>query len=72
VYATFIGTLVALALLAGAHQQPHLHHITAMIDFGTLMLLFSMMILVHLLAQTGFFPWISVRIAIVAKVRVII
>ena len=33
----------------------HLPEVIEMIDFGTLMLLFSMMVNVHFLAETGFF-----------------
>jgi len=38
-----------------------------MIDFGTLMLLCTMMMIVHILATTGIFQWIAVRLAAVAK-----
>ena len=40
-----------------------MHHV----DWATLVLLFSMMILVHLLSLTGFFEWCAVRVAVVAR-----
>ena len=35
-----------------------------MIDFGTLMLLMTMMINVNFLAQTGFFQWFAMRVVV--------
>ncbi|EER14713.1 pink-eyed dilution protein, putative [Perkinsus marinus ATCC 50983] len=52
------------------HHVPELEDIIAMIDFGTLMLLFSMMVNVHLLALTGFFQYIAARMVILARGRV--
>ena len=40
-----------------------MHHV----DFGTLILLLSMMINVHVLSLTGFFEWGAVRVAALAK-----
>ncbi|KAF4677085.1 protein kinase [Perkinsus chesapeaki] len=44
VYATFIGSMLGLFLIALLHEVPELMDIMAMVDFGTLMLLFSMMV----------------------------
>mmetsp|Transcript_16378 Transcript_16378/g.36159 ORF Transcript_16378/g.36159 Transcript_16378/m.36159 type:complete len:786 (+) Transcript_16378:66-2423(+) len=65
-YVTFFGSLAGLFLLSIIHEAPHMPEVVAMIDFGTLMLLFSMMIVVHNLAATGFFEWFAVRIAMIA------
>ncbi|KAF4677086.1 protein kinase [Perkinsus chesapeaki] len=70
VYATFIGSMLGLFLIALLHEVPELMDIMAMVDFGTLMLLFSMMVNVHLLALTGFFQYIAARMVIYAKGRV--
>jgi len=47
--------------------MPSLNTIINMIDFNTLMLLFSMMLSVHLLALTGFFGYVAVRIIEISK-----
>ncbi|CAD7958955.1 unnamed protein product [Amoebophrya sp. A25] len=62
VYVTLIGATVGLFLVTLTHEQIHLPEVVAMIDFGTLLLLFSMMVNVNFLAQTGFFQWASVQI----------
>eukprot|EP00930_Biecheleria_cincta_P064362 TRINITY_DN4993_c0_g1_i1.p1 TRINITY_DN4993_c0_g1~~TRINITY_DN4993_c0_g1_i1.p1 ORF type:complete len:806 (+),score=146.94 TRINITY_DN4993_c0_g1_i1:82-2499(+) len=62
IYCAFLGASAALTALSAFHTTPHLHEITAMIDFGTLMLLFSMMILMRMLAVTGFFNWFAIKI----------
>jgi len=41
--------------------------VTAMIEFGTLMLLFSMMILMQMLAITGFFNWFALKVIVLSK-----
>ena len=62
-YATFIGGLLALLLLTLVYEQPELSRVVAMVDYNTMLLLFSMMINVHILGLTGFFQWISVHLA---------
>lgn len=52
-YATFIGSFLALGLVSLVHEMPELPQIISMIDAGTLMLLFAMMINVHILSLTG-------------------
>lgn len=63
VYATILGSLLGLLLLSVTHDVPGIAHVANMIDFGTLMLLFSMMISVHLLSNTGVFQWTAIQIA---------
>ncbi|KAF4707439.1 protein kinase, partial [Perkinsus olseni] len=70
VYATFIGSMLGLFLIALLHEVPELEDIMAMVDFGTLMLLFSMMVNVHLLALTGFFQYVAARMVILAGGRI--
>ncbi|CAD7973466.1 unnamed protein product [Amoebophrya sp. A120] len=67
VYVTLVAATIGLFLNSVVHEQIHLKETIAMIDFGTLMLLFSMMINVNFLAQTGFFQWFSVKIVIFSK-----
>ena len=50
-----MGAAAGLLLVSLTHTQVHLPEVIEMIDFGTLMLLFSMMVNVHFLAETGFF-----------------
>jgi len=61
-YCAFLGVSVCLCMLSAIQETPHLSTITGMIDFGTLMLLFSMMILMRMLAVTGFFNWFAVKV----------
>eukprot|EP00811_Abedinium_folium_P003296 NODE_1302_length_2529_cov_10.098251.p1 GENE.NODE_1302_length_2529_cov_10.098251~~NODE_1302_length_2529_cov_10.098251.p1 ORF type:complete len:639 (-),score=181.65 NODE_1302_length_2529_cov_10.098251:611-2278(-) len=68
-YSALVGSSVTLAILAGIQETPHLETVTSMVDWGTLMLLFSMMILVQLLALTGFFRWFAVEVVVASKQR---
>jgi len=65
-YSALIGSSVTLCVLAAIQETPELHHVTAMIEFGTLMLLFSMMILMQMLAMTGFFNWFALKVIILS------
>lgn len=60
VYSAFFGSMVMHVLIASIQETPHLHELAAMIDYGTLMLLFSMMVLMHILSLTGFFEWFTI------------
>lgn len=71
-YTTFIGAFLALGLVAWTHEVPEIPTVVAMIDVGTLMLLFAMMVNVHLLSLTGFFQWISIRMVELAGGSVVI
>jgi len=61
-YSAFAGASATICALSAIQETPHLHTITAMIDYGTLMLLFSMMILMQMLAMTGFFNWAALKV----------
>jgi len=71
-YCAFLGAGAALCALSAIQETPHLHHIALMIDWGTLMLLFSMMILMSMLAETGFFNWFAARVVIASRQNVTI
>jgi len=66
-YSAFIGACATLAVLSAIQETPELHSVTGMIEFGTLMLLFSMMILMQMLAMTGFFNWFALKVIIMSK-----
>lgn len=68
VYSTMVGAILVVGLnsLVYDHQQ-ELQVVLGHVDWPTLVLLFSMMILVHLLSLTGFFEWCAVRVAVLAK-----
>mmetsp|Transcript_123734 Transcript_123734/g.231507 ORF Transcript_123734/g.231507 Transcript_123734/m.231507 type:complete len:852 (+) Transcript_123734:56-2611(+) len=66
-YCAFIGASTGLGLVAAIIETPHLHTITGMINYGTLMLLFSMMILMRMLAVTGFFNWFAVKVVQISR-----
>jgi len=61
-YCAFLGSAATLCALSAIQETPHLHTISGMIDWGTLMLLFSMMILMQMLAETGFFSWFALKV----------
>jgi len=71
-YVTFIGAFFALALVAWTHEVPEIPTVISMIDAGTLMLLFAMMVNVHLLSLTGFFQWFAVRMVELARGNVMV
>ena len=52
VYVTLVGGLLGIFLVTLINEQLHLHEVTAMIDFGTLMLLLSMMANVNFLVRS--------------------
>jgi len=66
-YSAAIGASITLCLVAAIQETPELHVVTAMIDWGTLMLLFSMMILMQMLAMTGFFNWFALKVIVISK-----
>jgi len=66
-YATFIGAISALLLVCITYETPSVAIVMGMIDFGTLILLGTMMMIVHILAITGFFEWTAVRLAVLAR-----
>jgi len=66
-YNAMLGASACLACLSALQETPHLHTVTGMVDFGTLMLLFSMMILMRMLAVTGFFNWFAMKTVIMSR-----
>ena len=66
-YCAFLGSSALLCTYSAIVETPHLHTITGMVDYGTLMLLFSMMILMRMLAVTGFFSWFAVKMVQLAR-----
>lgn len=61
VYSAMLGATAGLCAVTAIQETLHLSSVTHMIDFGTLMLLFSMMILMKMLQETGFFNWFAVK-----------
>merc|ERR1719359_2306075 len=66
-YSAAIGASLVLCVLAAIQETPELHNVTGMIEWGTLMLLFSMMILMQMLAMTGFFNWFALKVIVLSK-----
>eukprot|EP00929_Paragymnodinium_shiwhaense_P044706 TRINITY_DN22925_c0_g1_i2.p1 TRINITY_DN22925_c0_g1~~TRINITY_DN22925_c0_g1_i2.p1 ORF type:complete len:776 (-),score=166.16 TRINITY_DN22925_c0_g1_i2:408-2735(-) len=61
-YSAFIGASVTICVVTAIQEPVHLHTISGMISWDTLMLLFSMMIIMQMLAMTGFFGWFAVKV----------
>lgn len=59
-FAAVLASTCALAVLAARGDRPTMDVIIAWIDVETLLLLFSMMILVSFISQTGFFDYAAV------------
>lgn len=62
VYSAFIGTMVLHLVTAVIQEAPRFSDVATTIDFATLMLLFSMMIMMHMLSLTGFFEWFVIKL----------
>lgn len=56
-----LGAFLSLGVLSVIGRQPPLDVILLWIDFETVMLLFGMMILVGVCAETGIFEWAAVK-----------
>lgn len=56
-----LGSFMALGVLSALGKQPSLETIISWIDVETVMLLFGMMILVSVSAETGVFEWLAVK-----------
>jgi len=67
VYSAMLGASAAICAVSAIQETLHLHTVTSMIDFGTLMLLFSMMILMRMLQETGFFNWFAIKVVKLCK-----
>ncbi|XP_076256853.1 P protein-like isoform X2 [Rhynchophorus ferrugineus] len=58
--AAMLASTVSVAILAALDARPTLHEIVSWMDIETLLLLFSMMILVTVFGETGVFDYLSV------------
>ncbi|XP_058125318.1 P protein-like [Anopheles ziemanni] len=61
-FAAVIASTLAISILAALNDRPTMEDIIGWIDVETILLLFSMMILVAILAETGIFDFLSVYI----------
>lgn len=62
VYAAMLGASAALCTVSAIQETVHLTTVIEMIDFGTMTLLFSMMILMRMVQETGFFNWLGAQL----------
>merc|ERR1719498_1081774 len=67
VYSAMLGATAAMCAVTVIQETIHLGTVISMIDFGTLMLLFSMMILMRMLRETGFFNWFAIKVVAFSK-----
>ncbi|XP_031837622.1 P protein isoform X2 [Nomia melanderi] len=58
--AAMLASTMSIAILAALNERPTMSEVISWIDVDTLMLLFSMMILVAIIAGTGIFDWLAV------------
>jgi P protein len=58
--AALLSSSLAIAVLALSGARPSLAELVSWLDIETLLLLFSMMILVAILAETGLFDYLAV------------
>lgn len=68
--AAMLGSLAALSALAMIGDRPSLVTVVEWIDYGTLALLFGMMILVAIFSETGFFDYCAVKAYQLSRGRV--
>ncbi|CAL7951356.1 unnamed protein product [Xylocopa violacea] len=58
--AAMLASTMSIAILAALNERPTMSELISWIDVDTLLLLFSMMILVAVVAETGIFDWLAV------------
>ncbi|XP_032665122.1 P protein [Odontomachus brunneus] len=58
--AAMLASTMSVGILAVLNERPTMAQLVSWIDMDTLLLLFSMMILVGVIAETGIFDWLSV------------
>ncbi|XP_076289649.1 P protein [Lasioglossum baleicum] len=58
--AAMLASTMSIAILAALNERPTMGELISWIDVDTLMLLFSMMVLVAVIAETGIFDWLAV------------
>lgn len=68
--AAILGSFITLGVLSALNKRPALSVIIMWIDFETIMLLFGMMIIVGVLAETGAFEWAAVKAYKLSKGKV--
>lgn len=61
-FAAVLASTLAISILAALDDRPTMEDIVGWIDVETILLLFSMMILVAILAETGIFDFVAVYI----------
>ncbi|KAG5668692.1 hypothetical protein PVAND_016621 [Polypedilum vanderplanki] len=59
-FAAIVASTLAVGILAAMNERPTMHTIISWLDTETLLLLFGMMILVAVLAETGVFDYLAV------------
>ncbi|KAI4487019.1 hypothetical protein M0802_012119 [Mischocyttarus mexicanus] len=58
--AAMLASTMSVAILAAFNERPNMSELISWIDIDTLLLLFSMMVLVAIVAETGIFDWLAV------------
>ncbi|XP_012217012.1 P protein-like [Linepithema humile] len=58
--AAMLASTMSIAILAALNERPSMEELISWIDVDTLLLLFSMMVLVAIIAETGVFDWLAV------------
>ncbi|KYN27724.1 P protein [Trachymyrmex cornetzi] len=58
--AAMLASTMSVATLAVLNERPSMSELISWIDMDTLLLLFSMMVLVAIIAETGVFDWLAV------------
>ncbi|XP_018394179.1 PREDICTED: P protein [Cyphomyrmex costatus] len=58
--AAMLASTMSVATLAALNERPSMSEVISWIDMDTLLLLFSMMVLVAIIAETGVFDWLAV------------
>ncbi|XP_015188878.1 PREDICTED: P protein isoform X1 [Polistes dominula] len=58
--AAMLASTMSVAILAAFNERPNMTELISWIDIDTLLLLFSMMVLVAIVAETGIFDWLAV------------
>uniref|UniRef100_A0A8D8HST2 P protein n=1 Tax=Culex pipiens TaxID=7175 RepID=A0A8D8HST2_CULPI len=61
-FAAVIASTLAISILAALNDRPTMEDVVGWIDVETILLLFSMMILVAIMAETGIFDYLAVYI----------
>ncbi|XP_062513972.1 P protein-like [Corticium candelabrum] len=68
--AAMVGSLMALAVLSALNKRPTVEEVMEWIDYETILLLFGMMTIVTIFANTGFFDYAAVKAYKLAKGKV--